>query len=100
MDGIPEHNAHVIRDSNPGPTFLIPGFGIETFLMLGLRHKTQDHYNTTTCESAGLLAILGKCIAITITILAAKVIAIAIPIQNLKSIAIAIPMVFAILALP
>jgi hypothetical protein len=33
----------------------------------------------------GLLAILGKCIAITITILAAKVIAIAIPIQNLKS---------------
>ena len=48
----------------------------------------------------GLLAILGKCIAITITILAAKVIAIAIPIQNLKSIAIAIPIVFAILALP
>jgi hypothetical protein len=45
-----------------------------------------------------LLAILGKCIAITI--LAAKVIAIAIPIQNLKSIAIAIPIVFAILALP
>jgi hypothetical protein len=44
--------------------------------------------------------MLGKCIAITITILAAKVIAIAIPIQNLKSIAIAIPIVFAILALP
>jgi hypothetical protein len=49
---------------------------------------------------SGLLAILGKFIAITITILAAKVIAIAIPIQNLKSIAIAIPIVFAILALP
>jgi hypothetical protein len=29
--GIPEHNAHVIRASNPGPTFSIPGFGIETF---------------------------------------------------------------------
>jgi hypothetical protein len=28
--GILEHNAHVIRDSNPGPTFSIPGFGIET----------------------------------------------------------------------
>jgi hypothetical protein len=24
--GIPEYNAHVIRDSNPGPTFSIPGF--------------------------------------------------------------------------
>jgi hypothetical protein len=33
--GIPELNAHVIRDSNPGPTFSIPGFGIETFLMPG-----------------------------------------------------------------
>jgi hypothetical protein len=52
--GIPEHNAHVIRDSNPGPTFSIPEFGIETFLMPGSRRAyvtTQDHYNTTTCES-------------------------------------------------
>jgi hypothetical protein len=36
----------VIRDSNAGPTFSIPGFGIETLLMPGSRRDyvtTQDH---------------------------------------------------------
>jgi hypothetical protein len=41
--GIPEHNAHVIRDSDPGPTFSIPGFGIETFLM----PRSRRDYITT-----------------------------------------------------
>jgi hypothetical protein len=44
--GIPEHIAHVIRDSNLGPTFSIPGFGIETLIMPGSRRDyvtTQDH---------------------------------------------------------
>jgi hypothetical protein len=36
VDGIPEHNALVIRDSNLGPTFSIPGFGIEICLIPGL----------------------------------------------------------------
>jgi hypothetical protein len=38
--------AHVITDSNPGPTFSVPGFGIETLLMPGSRRDyvtTQDH---------------------------------------------------------
>jgi hypothetical protein len=43
----------------------------------------------------GLLAMLLKCIAITITILVAKVIAIAIAIFSLKSIAITILIIFA-----
>jgi hypothetical protein len=60
VDGIPEHNAHVIRDSNPGPTFSIPGFGIETFLMPGSRRDyvtrlktiiTQQHASHTVHNS-------------------------------------------------
>jgi hypothetical protein len=39
------HESHVnfdsaARDFNPGPIFSIPGFGIETFLIPGLRHDS------------------------------------------------------------